>query len=134
MDQIVSVPISALLGSGFALLVAYSCAAFSQPAKVATIWTNDAGQAQPMLTILPPLREEKNVTVRFAPPNVEQVIVCEFARISGSTAEDVVLTYLAKYPMCFSVTEVDEKTRLVRPNRASQQMKEINGQWFCMCG
>ena len=135
VDQIVSVPISSLLGGGLALLVAYYYAAFAQPpAKVANIWTNDAGQAQPMETILPPLREEKSVRIRFDPPNLEQVIVCEYARITGSTAEDVALIYLAKYPMCFYVNEVDEKTRLVRPNRASQQMKEVNGQWFCACG
>src|SRR5262245_10236313 len=102
VDQIVSVPISSLLGGGLALTVAYCSSAFSQPpAKVANIWTNDLGQARPMATILPPLRKQEKVTVAFEPAEVEQVIVCEFARVTGSSVEDVVLAYLAEYPMCF---------------------------------
>jgi hypothetical protein len=132
LDLLIATPISVGLG---ALTAIWWTAAFSQPPpKVAYVLTNDSGHARPMKNLLTPLEQEKKVSVSFDPSNLKEVIVCEFSRITGSSNEDVVLSYLAKYPMCFTVIGQSATSWVVRPKMASPEMKEVSGQWFCLCG
>jgi hypothetical protein len=129
--------ISSIVGAIVGIVAGHYTDAFSRPPpKSATIWTNELGQARPMMTLIPPLKRENKIAIRFDPPELEQVVVCEFSHVTGESASEVVLSYLGRYPMCFVVTEKSENAEwVVRPNVAQQQIKRLpNGQWSCLCG
>jgi hypothetical protein len=133
---IFDIVVSSVLGAAVGIWAGHYTDAFSKPPpKIATIWTNDQGQARPMMTLIPPLRRDNRVSIRFHPPELEKVVVCEFSRIGGNTPDEIMLAYLAKYPMCFSVTEKEQGVEwIVRPNTIFKQMKLKDGQWSCLCG
>lgn len=127
---------SAAVGAVFGAIVGLIAAALAaQPPIETFIFTNDQGYAQPMRALLEPLKEEKEkITLTFDPSDLEQVYVCEYSHISGSSPRQVLFSYLDKYSMCLSVSQTTRSDFIVRPNLRSGILMSRNGNWFCKCG
>lgn len=136
VDQVVSLTLGSVIGTIIGIQVGkyYAKVLATPPPLVSNIWTNDRGQALPMRTFLPLLRTHSNYNISFEPSDLEQVIVCEFSRQTGTSALALFLEYINRYSMCFSLNQLSESTYVVRPNRSSGFLEQKSDGWFCKCG
>lgn len=126
---------STLVGSLVGAVVALIAAAWAAEApKERWIFTNDEGYAQPMRILLDPLeREEGKITIRFEPEDLEQIYVCEYAHLTGSSYREILFTYLDRYSMCLWVAEMSSSEYIIRANTHSGFLDRRNGNWLCKC-
>jgi hypothetical protein len=105
------------------------------PPREIFVITNDEGFAQPMRALLDQLKEEKSASkLAFDPPSLEHLYVCEYAYLSAPSIREIVLTYVNKYSMCLSVSEVAPQNYIIRGNKRSGFLTERGGNWLCKCG
>lgn len=95
--------------------------------------TDSAGMVKPFPLIAISLKQTGNLSLIFDPSELQATKVCEFARISGVSYEDIFFQYVTRYSTCFSITESKPSIWLVRPNKNSKNIVLENGQWYCNC-
>jgi hypothetical protein len=117
------------------IAVGWGTVAFAFPTVIEHfVKTNSAGYAQPLLSLTEQLAvDEAPATVRFDPPTLDKMYVCESAYVSGETNRQIFLSYIDRYPMCFDLGEEDKAKYVVRLNRTSAAVSEKNGEFFCKC-
>lgn len=117
-----------------ALLAGWSHLFAVEPSHL-SIFTNDEGYAQPLETILnEAARQHDKVSFSFVPDALRTAYVCEFAQVEGSTASQMMLSYISKYPSCFNISQTDENAYKIWRNTKSGDLEERNGQFLCRCG
>ena len=135
---IIDAVISVLVGSWIGYFVGnaaaeYATARLAPPPIKYNVLPNDEGKAWPLSSFAEVLVIEKKL-VTFDPPSLKDTAVCEYSRLTGPTYEELFLTYMSKYSMCFSLSQPREGEWKIRPNRASLEIKQKGDQWLCKCG
>jgi hypothetical protein len=123
-----SVVLSAIIAS-----LVTSATARDAPKEILVL-PNDQGFAKPMTSLARFVRADPDaISVTYDPVNLEEMVVCEFAHLTGSTGREMLFSYLEKYPMCLRLFQTSTKEFTIRPNQASGEIAEKNGQWVCRC-
>jgi hypothetical protein len=92
------------------------------------------GLASPMKALTLEVRNDGEVAFSFDPPDLERTWVCEYYHGTGYSGREMMLQYLSKYSMCFSVVQKTETEYVIRPNpNNSPEMKKTKLGWFCRC-
>lgn len=126
-----SAVVASVAGSLVALLTAYF---FTQKPLEFSAYTSSQGYAQPLPALVSTLAQHKaKATFEFSPPELERTFVCEFSQIEATTAEGLLLSYLNKYPGCFSVSQMSAtKFRIFIPPGA-RDLQVKGGNYLCRC-
>ena len=80
------------------------------------------------------LARSEDYVIEFDPPELEQVGVCDYSSESGPSWWDLAQGYLQKYPRCFQISKVGEKSIKVFPDRSPcSELRETDGRYWCRC-
>ena len=99
--------------------------------KMVTVSLNNKGIGFP--SILFEQASKDGYDLKFDPPNLQHVGVCEYYPARGVDFGDLAVSYIANYSQCFSLTRTSDKKYVIRPNWASGILREENGQFYCKC-
>lgn len=124
--------LSSAVGSAITIVTAVALA--KEAPKEILVLPNDQGFAKPMQSLDRAIqRDEGPINVKYEPANLKDMVVCEFAKVSGHTGREMLFSYIERYPMCVRVFQVSETSYTLRPNETSGEMTSKNSQWFCRC-
>jgi hypothetical protein len=128
---------SAIVGAFVAALIAPAVVKCTEagPPKEIEIRTGSAGFAKPMVALLEvAVKDDQPTVFTFDPEAFKNVWVCEYSHLTGRSGRELMLAYLSKYSMCFSVVQTADRAYTVRPNpNASAEFRPSGNQWFCRC-
>lgn len=128
---------SAVVGSVVAALISTLIAwnYAPGPPKEIEIRANSDGYASPMAALLAEANKDPEATAfSFEPATFKDVWVCEYSHLTGYSGREMMLAYLSKYSMCFSVVQTADRAYSIRPNpNATPEFKTIDQSWFCRC-
>jgi hypothetical protein len=128
---------AALVGALVSLIGAYAWGWYLRepPPMALEVYTNAGGYANPMPTLLERVKaDELKSTFSFDPPAFKDVWVCEYSLIHGRTGREIMLAYINKYSMCFSLVQKSELDYIIRPKPlASSELRKTKDGWLCRC-
>lgn len=79
-------------------------------------------------------RVEDGYTIEFTPPNLQDLLVCEFALTKAASWWELSIEYLQKYPDCVHVRQISETSLEILPNNTpGSRLTTRNGSFFCHC-
>lgn len=119
--------------AGIWLSVASSCSAASE-VEIAS-YLDKNGMSSPLPAIVRLMKaDDQPTSVTFEPANLAGLRVCEFAHMRAASGRELLLSYIDRYSMCLDMSEGEESSFVIRPNRRSQQMtQDPQGNWLCKC-
>lgn len=130
-DDLRSAVVGTIIGSFLGLLTV----ALAATSKIEHfVKTNDKGFAQPFPLMASQLaKEDEPITLTFLPPDFIDLYVCESAYVSAPDHRGVLLDYVNRYSMCMDITAESKTKFVIRPNRLSQAVFQVDDEWICKC-
>ena len=136
--------VGSVTGSIFGSVVAlcWELLTATTPPITVVIGVDNKGQAQPALMFSEAVKtsgnEQDQLALTFDPPSLMKITICEYAILTGRTYKEIVLSYIDRYPMCFSVSQQGANKITIKPNRVSGLLKSektTSGEeaFFCKC-
>jgi hypothetical protein len=128
---------SAIVGSAVAAVISTLIAWHYEPGppKEIEIRINSDGLASPMAALIAEAQKDVDPTAfSFEPPAFKDVWVCEYSHLTGYSGREMMLAYLSKYSMCFSVVQTADRVYSIRPNpNVTPEFRKDGDAWFCRC-
>lgn len=128
---------SAIVGSAVAAVISTVIAWYYAPGppKEIEIRINSDGFASPMAALVAEAKRDSDPTsFSFEPAAFADVWVCEYSHLTGYSGREMMLAYLSKYSMCFSVVQTTERAYSIRPNpNPTPDLEASENSWFCRC-
>jgi hypothetical protein len=98
-----------------------------------TVYTNEDGIGQPRGLFDLAQRESPQLKLEFSPPELRNVYVCQFKKVSADNYTSLVFQYLDSYRDCFVVSTRGANDFVIFPNRRSSRLEQRDGSFLCSC-
>jgi hypothetical protein len=98
-----------------------------------TVYTNEDGMGQPRGLFDLAQRESPELKLEFSPPELRNVYVCQFKKVSADNYTSLVFQYLDSYRDCFVVSARGANDFVIFPNRRSSRLEKKDGSFLCSC-
>ena len=125
---VVNAALSGLVGGAAGALVALAWASREPPVGVTL---GAGGEIAYPGELFATANEEGRIAVRFRPPNLQDVGICEYFSARGWNWADQALDYLRAYPECFLLRRTDAASYEVSPSIGGLRIQELAGGLFC---
>lgn len=99
-----------------------------------TAFPSADGYTQPLVELVDAaVAEDSSLKVTFKPRELKFLYVCEYAKLSGKTSKDVLISYVSQYQMCLSIRRSDENSFVIEPRRGASDIEFRDNAWQCKC-